>query len=158
MSQEYKYTTLLVKGPQNRVFAHFPYQSAKIFGTRKPVRVKASFDGKMYRMSLLPRGNGAHWLHVRKEIRKSIGKEEGDMVAVCVEKDDSSAIVSLPDYLEWLLENDNEMMKVFKQLSFSNQKYWVEHIREPISDDARVHRINRLFKFLQKTNSGNHSF
>lgn len=154
MSQEFRYTTLLIKGPQNGVYAHFPYQSAKIFGTRKPVRVKAAFEGKQYKMSLLPHGNGRHWLHVRKEIRTAIGKDEGDMVNICIVPDDSPKEISLPEYLQWLLDNDTEMKNAFNSLSFSNKKYWVEFITEPKSDDAKVYRINKLFEYLVENNSG----
>jgi len=154
MSQEYKYTTLLIKGPQNGVYAHFPYQSAKIFGTRKPVRVKASFEGKQYDLSLLPHGNGKHWLHVRKEIRTAIGKDEGDMVNICIVQDDSPKTVDIPEYLQWLLENEPEMMKAFQLLSYSNKKFWVEYIQEPKSDEAKAKRINRLFEYIIENNSG----
>ena len=158
MAHKFEYTTLLVKGPQNGVFAHFPFQSAKIFGTRKPVRVKATFDGKSYEMNLLPHGNGRHWLHIKKEIRKAIGKDEGDMVAVFIEEDTSEKKVELPGYLKWLFENDREMMELFGKQSFSTQKYWVDFICEPKSDDAKVQRINRLFEFLHQQNSGKKQF
>lgn len=54
MVKKFEYDTVLIKGPQLGVFTEFPFESAKEFGTRKAIRVKASFDGKMYRMSLLP--------------------------------------------------------------------------------------------------------
>ncbi|HKJ79184.1 MAG TPA: YdeI/OmpD-associated family protein [Prolixibacteraceae bacterium] len=154
MAIEYNYTTLLVKGPQNGVYAHFPYQSAKIFGTRKPVRVKAIFEGKNYEMNLLPRGNGSHWLHVKKEIRQAIGKREGDMVRICITPDNSEKKVELPEYLQWLLDNEPEMMAYFNRLSYSAKKFWVEFIDEPKSDDAKVTRINRLFEYLVENYSG----
>jgi len=154
MNQVFRYTTLLIKGPQNGVYAHFPYQSAKIFGTRKPVPVKASFEGKQYDMNLLPHGNGRHWLHVRKEIRNAIGKDEGDMVNIFIVPDDSPKEIKLPEYLQWLLDNDTEMKNAFNSLSFSNKKYWVDFITEPKSDDAKVYRINKLFEYLNENNSG----
>lgn len=154
MTNEYKYTTLLVKGPRNGVFAHFPYQSAKIFGTRKTVRVKATFEGKTYEMSLLPHGNGTHWLHVRKEIRQAIGKDEGDMVNICIVPDNSPQKIDIPDYLQWLLEDDPEMMKAFVEQTYSSKKFWVEFIEEPKSDEVKVNRINRMFTYLAENSSG----
>jgi len=78
MAKKFEYSTVLVKGTQNGVFAEFPFDSFLEFGTRKPVPVRITFDGYFVQMNLLPCGNNRHWIHVRKEIRTAIGKEEGD--------------------------------------------------------------------------------
>jgi hypothetical protein len=106
MAKKFEYETILMKGTQLGGFAEFPFESAKEFGTRKSVLVKATFDGKMYRMSLLPHGNGTHWLHLKKEICNAIGKTEGDTVHIVVEKDENPPEIKIPDYLQWLLEDD----------------------------------------------------
>lgn len=72
MTEKHEYQTILIKGPGLGVFAEFPFKSARIFGTRKAIRVKETFDGKVFHMSLLPHGNGTHGLHLRKEIRDTI--------------------------------------------------------------------------------------
>lgn len=154
MTEKYKYETILIKGPGLGVFAEFPFESAKIFGTRKAVRVKATFEGKMFRMSLLPRGNGTHWLHLRKEIRDAIGKDEGDTVSICIEKDENPPTIKVPEYLNWLLENEPDMMKKFNRLTRATKKFWVEFIEEVKSEEVKVQRINRLFDFLHNRNSG----
>jgi len=111
MAEKFEYETILINGPNLGVYAGVPFESAKIFGTRKAIRVKATFDGKMYRMSLLPHGNCTHWLHLRKEIRDAIGKEEGDTVSIVIEKDENPPKIEIPEYLEWLFENEPEMQK-----------------------------------------------
>ncbi|QGY43565.1 DUF1905 domain-containing protein [Maribellus comscasis] len=150
MAKKYEYKTILIKGPQLGVFAEFPFESAKEFGTRKAIRVKAAFDGKMYRMSLLPHGNGTHWLHLKKDIRKAIGKTEGDSVHIVVEKDEAPPEITVPEYLQWLLEDDPKMMKAFNKLSYSAKKFWVGFIDEPKSKDGKVTRVNRFFEFLME--------
>lgn len=150
MAEKFEYKTILINGPNLGVFAEFPFKSAKIFGTRKAVRVKATFEGKMYRMSLLPHGNGTHWLHLRKEIRDAIGKQEGDTVSIVVEKDETPPKIHIPEYLEWLLENEPEMQKAFKKMSYSARKFWIGFIEEPKSYDAKVKRVNRLFEVLKE--------
>jgi len=154
MAEKYEYETILIKGTQLGVFAEFPFESAKIFGTRKAIRVKATFDGKIYRMSLLPHGNGTHWLHIKKVIRNAIGKEEGDTVSVCIEKDENLPTIEIPEYLKWLLENESEMMIAFKKLPYSAKKFWVEFIEEPKSEESKVQRINRFFEILHDRDSG----
>lgn len=155
MAEKYEYETILIKGTQLGVFAEFPFESAKIFGTRKAIRVKATFDGKMYRMSLLPHGNGTHWLHIKKEIRTAIGKEEGDMVSICIEKDENLPEIDIPEYLKWLLENEPEMMIAFNKLPYSAKKFWVDFIGEPKSEESKVQRINRFFEILHNRIQGN---
>ena len=148
MAKKYEYETILIKGTQLGVFAEFPFESAKEFGTRKAVRVKATFDGKMFRMSLLPHGNGTHWLHLKKEIRDAIGKTEGDSVHIIVEKDENLPEIIVPEYLQWLLENDAGMKKRFEKLPYSAKKFWISYIDEPKSDDGKVSRVNHFFDFL----------
>lgn len=148
MAKKYEYETILIKGTQLGVFAEFPFESAKEFGTRKAVRVKATFDGKMFRMSLLPHGNGTHWLYLKKEIRDAIGKTEGDSVHIFVEKDENLPEIIVPEYLQWLLENDAGMKKRFEKLPYSAKKFWTNYIDEPKSDDGKVSRVNHFFDFL----------
>ena len=155
MAKEYRYETILIKGPQLGVFAEFPFESAKEFGTRKTIRVKATFDGKMYRMSLLPHGNGTHWLHIKKEIRDAIGKTEGDKVHIIIEKDETPPEIEVPEYLQWLLEDDPKMMKAFNKLSYSAKKFWIGFIDEPKSKDGKVMRVNRFFEFLTENHYKN---
>jgi hypothetical protein len=104
MAGKFIYKTILIKGTQNGVFAEFPFDSFVEFETRKPIPVRVTFDGHCVQMNLLTRGNNSHWLHVRKEIRMVIRKDEGDMVEITVEKDDSLKAIIVPDYLQWLLE------------------------------------------------------
>ena len=150
MAEKFEYETILINGPNLGVYAGVPFESAKIFGTRKAIRIKATFDGKMYRMSLLPHGNCTHWLHLRKEIRDAIGKEEGDTVSIVIEKDENPPKIEIPEYLEWLFENEPEMLKAFKKMSYSAKKFWIGFIEEPKSGDAKVKRVNRLFEFLKE--------
>ena len=154
MAKKFEYRTVLVKGTQNGVFAEFPFDSFLEFGTRKPVPVRITFDGYFVQMNLLPCGNNRHWIHVRKEIRTAIGKEEGDIVEITVEKDDTPRSVIIPEYLQWLLENDSEMMKAFNKMPVSAKKFWIEGIEEIKNEETKVERINRFFEFLKQNYSG----
>ena len=150
MPKKFTYKTILINGPNKGVYAEFPFNSVLEFGVRKAIRVITEFEGNFYSMSLLPNGKGGHWLHVRKEIRDNIGKQEGDTINVTVEKDNSPKTVEIPEYLQWLLDNDKTVMGYFKKLPFSAKKFWMEYIQEPKSDDIKVKRINRLFEYLRE--------
>ncbi|GIF72111.1 DUF1905 domain-containing protein [Asanoa siamensis] len=56
--------------------------SQDVLGTRKPVKVSGTIDGHPFDATLMPSGNGPHWLPVRAALKKTVGKEAGAEVLV----------------------------------------------------------------------------
>jgi len=56
--------------------------SVELFGTGKAVKVRASVDGEPVTAGLLPTGSGGHMLSISAKLRKALGKDLGDEVAV----------------------------------------------------------------------------
>ena len=154
MPKKFTYTTVLISGPMKGTYAEFPFDSLKEFGTKKHVWCKVNIEGIKYAMNLLPNGKNGHWLHLKKNIRDEIGKHEGDTVHIELEQDTRPQEVEVPDYLQWLLDNDEQMAKYFKKLNFSAKKFWIANIEDTKSEDTKVDRINAFFEFLHRHYSG----
>lgn len=154
MAKKFTYETVLVNGPFKGIYAEFPFDSAKEFDTKRHVWCKVTVEGKDYSMNLLTNGVGGHWLHFKKEILEAFGKQEGDTIKIQLEKNEKPRSVNIPDYLQWLLDNDPQMTKYFERMPISGKKFWIQHIEEPKNDEVKVQRINRLFEYLSQHYAG----
>lgn len=50
--------------------------SAELFGTRRPVKVAGTIDGHPFTATLMPSGNGPHWLPIKAALCNLIGTDQ----------------------------------------------------------------------------------
>jgi hypothetical protein len=85
----------------------------KLKASKKTFRVKGTLDGFAFKhTSLLPLGDGSHFLPFNAAMRKATGKKAGDKIVVAMEVDESKPKLSR-DLLQCLKE-DPEASNFFK--------------------------------------------
>ncbi len=121
------------------------------------VKVKGSIDGfliKSYR--LMPMGNSRLFLPVKAEIRKKIGKKEGDFIKVVLFPDETP--LEIPqELLECFANELPQVFQTFLSFSEGEQKAYLSWIYEAKKEETKAERIasmmNRLIqnkKFFDK--------
>jgi len=113
------------------------------------VKVRGTID--TYEISnyhLMPMGNGTLFLPVKAEIRKKIGKNEGDWVHVTLYSQNLPTVVA--DDFMICLKDEPVALKNFQQLSENEQKKMMDWIYAVKNDDLKVERIALIINKLSK--------
>jgi len=114
------------------------------------VQIKGSIDNyELMNYKLMPMGNGKLFLPVKAEIRKKIGKKEGDFVQIILFADDSG--LQIPDEIKTCFENEpKEIQERFTALTEGEQKAYLNWIYNSKTDETKVKRIATMMFRLQR--------
>lgn len=111
------------------------------------VKVRGSIDGyEISNYHLMPMGDGTLFLPVKAEIRKKIGKNEGDWVHVILYSEELPAVATDDFYL--CLKEDPVAYQSFQNLSIDEQKAMIDWIYSIKSNDLKVERIAQALNKL----------
>lgn len=133
------------------MYVEFPHDAASLFGVKGRVPVKASFDGILYRGSMVKMGTDCHILLVLKKIRETLQKGAGDRVHVIVELDDEERKVELSEDVLKELQKNKSAQAAWQKLSFTHQReyhMWVEEAKRAET------KTNRIAQMMEKLTAG----
>lgn len=113
------------------------------------VKVKGFIDDfEIKNYKLMPMGNGQLFLPVKAEIRKRIGKKEGDWVNVVLYAD--NAPTEIPEEFRLCLADDPIAYKAFLSYPDGQQKKFIDWIYSAKTDNTKVERIAEMLRKLAK--------
>jgi Bacteriocin-protection, YdeI or OmpD-Associated/Domain of unknown function (DUF1905) len=147
--KKYKFKAKIEAGDGGGAYVLFPYDTREEFATNGKVPVKATFNGVPYTGSLIKYGNPLHLLGLLKPIREQTGKGPGDIIEVVVWKDEEVRTVEVPAQFENLMKKE-QLLSVFKKLSYTHRKEYCRWITEAKKQETRVKRLEKAIELLKK--------
>jgi bifunctional DNA-binding transcriptional regulator/antitoxin component of YhaV-PrlF toxin-antitoxin module len=112
------------------------------------VRVCGSIDDyELKGYKLAPMGNGQLFLPVKAEIRKKIGKQEGDTVKIILYKD--TLPLEVPqEIIDCFSMEPPKAYENFQKFSESEQKYYLQWVYDAKTEDTKASRIVKMMDRL----------
>ncbi len=129
-------------------FLRVPFDVQEVFGSRARIAVKGTVNGVAVRGSLMPQGDGTHFLVVNKSIRDQAGAEAGDPVRVSLERDTAPRTVDTPPDLKSALADGGVDSSAFGGMSYSHQKEYVDWIESAKRPETRARRVSKAVAMI----------
>ena len=87
---------------------------------------------------------------ITKDIRKKLGKDQGDIISVQVEKDEEERIVEIPEDFAKLMEENSGAKEFYESLSYSGKRKYVNWINSAKKAETRQKRIEEAILKLKE--------
>jgi len=130
-------------------YIRLPGISADLKSKFGVVKVNGTIDSyQLIEYNLMPMKTGEFFLPIKAEIRKEIGKQEGDRVELTLFAMQDIAAMASPEDLITCLQDEPKAHQAFMNYSEAEQKSLLNWIAEAKHDEARVQRIARAIDVL----------
>jgi hypothetical protein len=143
MKQQYK-SRLVAHGPNGAwTFLKIPFDVEKTFGTKSQIKVAGTMNGFAFRNSLLPLGDGTHWMAVSKVLQAGAKAGPGTVVTVTLDVDRKERVVAVPLELKRALAKSKKTARAFDALSYSHRKQFADWVAGAKLPATRVRRAQK---------------
>ncbi|WP_169087132.1 YdeI/OmpD-associated family protein [Paenibacillus sp. PL91] len=129
-------------------YVKVPFDVEEHYGSKSQVAVKGTVNGIAYKGSLMPHGNGMHYMVVNQALRDAAKAEAGSEVSVTMERDEDERRISLPDDFAHQLAANEAAGAFFQNLAYSYQKEYVSWIEAAKKAETRIDRISKAIQRL----------
>ena len=129
-------------------FLEIPFSVAEVYGSKTRVAVIGTINRIPFRSSLLPRGDGSHYLVVNRTMQKAANAAPGDTVQVTLETDTAPRTLEVPYDLENALARSEEARARFESMSYSHRKEYVDWIESAKREETRASRIAKTLSMI----------
>lgn len=152
MSKSKEFKARLTKPDAAGAWTYFtlPLDAVAEYGKKGQIRVKGNIDGYSFRSSLMPHGDGRHYMVVNRAIRDRIDKSAGDMVKVVMGLDSEPRTVTVPDDLKRALAENSRASDILDAMAYSHKKAYVDWIEGAKKAETRERRIVRAVEMLSE--------
>ncbi len=105
-------------------------------------RVRGQIDSYTFAgMALMPMGEGDYYLAINAAMRRTLKKDIGDLLTLCLEEDKEFRI-DVPEDLEICMrDEDDDLMERFMALAKSHRNYFIKYITDAKTEPTRAKRI-----------------
>jgi len=129
-------------------YVNVPFDVEKLFGKGGQVKVKGTVNGIAFRNSLMPDGDGQHFLVVNKSIRDKAKVKVGDRVLVVVEPDAGPRGIEAPPDLAKALGRNKTAKMIWDDFAYSHKRAFVDWIVSAKRVETRGRRIDEALVLI----------
>lgn len=129
-------------------YVEVPATVSEALGSRGRVPVGGTVSGVAFRGSLMPAGEGRHFIVVAKPIRDEAGLATGDVVTVVIWPDTAERVVDQPPELITALDENPAARAVYEGYSYSHRKEYATWVGEAKKAETRATRAAKAVEML----------
>jgi hypothetical protein len=147
-AREFRAKLARFEGVGTWTYLNVPFDVEKAFGKGGQIKVKGMVNGVSFRSSLMPDGDGSHFLVVNKSIRDKARVKVGDRVQVVLESDSAARVIEAPPDLAKALGRNKTARAAWDAFAASHKKAYVEWITSAKRDETRARRIEKAVTMM----------
>jgi Domain of unknown function (DUF1905)/Bacteriocin-protection, YdeI or OmpD-Associated len=132
-------------------FLTIPAEVVNQFENKRLTRLVCTINGHFsFQCGLNHLGDGNFFIIIGSQKMKEIGKKLGDKVSFEIKDDPNPLGVDMPEVLEAMLEQDEELKSVFDNLSLGKKRSVIFAIQKIKSIDKQIESIRKYIGLVQK--------